>query len=105
MIIPSCPDICFIILTLYVLHLPFLSPRRSSDLRGEDARPRPARAAGSRAQPAAAPSASAGRGMGQAHGAVGRSRHLPRVLATRSEEHTSELQSPCNLVCRLRLEK
>src|SRR5256885_6618422 len=28
------------------------------------------------------------------------------VLAlTRSEEHTSELQSPCNLVCRLLLEK
>src|SRR5256885_5030840 len=27
-----------------------------------------------------------------------------RVLA-RSEEHTSELQSPCNLVCRLLLEK
>src|SRR2546426_7719070 len=27
---------------------------------------------------------------------------LPRV---RSEEHTSELQSPCNLVCRLLLEK
>src|SRR2546426_6654969 len=26
--------------------------------------------------------------------------HLPR-----SEEHTSELQSPCNLVCRLLLEK
>src|SRR2546426_5873499 len=25
--------------------------------------------------------------------------------ATRSEEHTSELQSPCNLVCRLLLEK
>src|SRR5256885_9423462 len=24
---------------------------------------------------------------------------------TRSEEHTSELQSPCNLVCRLLLEK
>src|SRR5205807_5908061 len=23
----------------------------------------------------------------------------------RSEEHTSELQSPCNIVCRLRLEK
>src|SRR5256885_11724019 len=30
---------------------------------------------------------------------VGRSR------AVRSEEHTSELQSPCNLVCRLLLEK
>src|SRR5256885_5940127 len=28
-----------------------------------------------------------------------------RFLATRSEEHTSELQSPCNLVCRLLLEK
>src|SRR5256885_12216612 len=28
---------------------------------------------------------------------------LPR--GSRSEEHTSELQSPCNLVCRLLLEK
>src|SRR5256885_12274689 len=27
------------------------------------------------------------------------------VSARRSEEHTSELQSPCNLVCRLLLEK
>src|SRR5256885_12021921 len=27
------------------------------------------------------------------------------VDPTRSEEHTSELQSPCNLVCRLLLEK
>src|SRR5205807_5003030 len=27
------------------------------------------------------------------------------VLVIRSEEHTSELQSPCNLVCRLLLEK
>src|SRR5256885_10874293 len=27
------------------------------------------------------------------------------VEVTRSEEHTSELQSPCNLVCRLLLEK
>src|SRR5256885_5709745 len=26
-------------------------------------------------------------------------------VAWRSEEHTSELQSPCNLVCRLLLEK
>src|SRR5256885_5907897 len=43
-------------------------------------------------------------------------RAVPRVLAgqesvgerlahDRSEEHTSELQSPCNLVCRLLLEK
>src|SRR5256885_12688304 len=28
-----------------------------------------------------------------------------RPHADRSEEHTSELQSPCNLVCRLLLEK
>src|SRR2546426_9644300 len=37
---------------------------------------------------------------------VGR-RAVPRVAgsAERSEEHTSELQSPCNLVCRLLLEK
>src|SRR5256885_16360947 len=30
---------------------------------------------------------------------------LTRRLIERSEEHTSELQSPCNLVCRLLLEK
>src|SRR5256885_7962619 len=42
-----------------------------------------------------------------------RARRLPPVRRTppggrrtiRSEEHTSELQSPCNLVCRLLLEK
>src|SRR2546426_3727421 len=28
-----------------------------------------------------------------------------QFIAGRSEEHTSELQSPCNLVCRLLLEK
>src|SRR5256885_8834492 len=36
-------------------------------------------------------------------------KHLPwvrsRIASERSEEHTSELQSPCNLVCRLLLEK
>src|SRR2546427_9345914 len=30
---------------------------------------------------------------------------LPQALSTRSEEHTSELQSQSNLVCRLLLEK
>src|SRR2546426_11396374 len=30
---------------------------------------------------------------------------VTRARASRSEEHTSELQSPCNLVCRLLLEK
>src|SRR2546426_6207466 len=29
----------------------------------------------------------------------------PASPTTRSEEHTSELQSPCNIVCRLLLEK
>src|SRR5256885_3143253 len=31
--------------------------------------------------------------------------HDPAITFVRSEEHTSELQSPCNLVCRLLLEK
>src|SRR3989454_5007080 len=31
--------------------------------------------------------------------------HTPDEALLRSEEHTSELQSPCNLVCRLLLEK
>src|SRR5256885_9570539 len=31
--------------------------------------------------------------------------HRWRTERCRSEEHTSELQSPCNLVCRLLLEK
>src|SRR5256885_3236233 len=30
---------------------------------------------------------------------------FPDAALARSEEHTSELQSPCNLVCRLLLEK
>src|SRR5256885_12297142 len=30
---------------------------------------------------------------------------VEELLGVRSEEHTSELQSPCNLVCRLLLEK
>src|ERR1039457_7683426 len=34
-----------------------------------------------------------------------RSTCMSRRPCSRSEEHTSELQSPCNLVCRLLLEK
>src|SRR2546426_10616773 len=34
-----------------------------------------------------------------------RFRPAPAWKSVRSEEHTSELQSPCNLVCRLLLEK
>src|SRR6266446_8703456 len=41
-------------------------------------------------------------GRGRSH----RHRVQPQPTSTnRSEEHTSELQSPCNLVCRLLLEK
>src|SRR2546426_5890521 len=41
----------------------------------------------------------------QRRGAPARGRSRRRRQGRRSEEHTSELQSPCNLVCRLLLEK
>src|SRR5256885_12603062 len=44
------------------------------------------------------------RHRGLRRGPGSRQRRLLRS-AGRSEEHTSELQSPCNLVCRLLLEK
>src|SRR2546426_4120005 len=41
-----------------------------------------------------------------ATGDINRVRRISTAgIITRSEEHTSELQSPCNLVCRLLLEK
>src|SRR5256885_9477218 len=46
------------------------------------------------------PAALAGAGV---RGQAGRGARAPG--RQRSEEHTSELQSPCNLVCRLLLEK
>src|SRR5256885_3991863 len=48
------------------------------------------------------------RSLGRAaHGALQGRAHAARMRLRRgrSEEHTSELQSPCNLVCRLLLEK
>src|ERR1022692_993518 len=39
------------------------------------------------------------------HSGASTSRRSGGCSRTRSEEHTSELQSPCNLVCRLLLEK
>src|SRR2546430_10736182 len=49
------------------------------------------------------------RAAGRQHGAIklgqGRDRAVINVLDERSEEHTSELQSQSNLVCRLLLEK
>src|SRR5205807_7175207 len=41
----------------------------------------------------------------EAKGSRGRLGGRTGIPARRSEEHTSELQSPCNLVCRLLLEK
>src|SRR6266850_7428688 len=41
----------------------------------------------------------------QPGGRDGSRRCHPDYCRRRSEEHTSELQSPCNLVCRLLLEK
>src|SRR5256885_13241625 len=43
------------------------------------------------------------RRLGRGHQHPGRPDHGDALC--RSEEHTSELQSPCNLVCRLLLEK
>src|SRR5256885_12955073 len=44
-------------------------------------------------------------GRGLADVEIGRQPRQEVHLRRRSEEHTSELQSPCNLVCRLLLEK
>src|SRR5256885_4782988 len=48
-------------------------------------------------------------GAGTSYSSAGQRRCRPTLVMlnckTRSEEHTSELQSPCNLVCRLLLEK
>src|SRR5256885_4384660 len=47
-----------------------------------------------------------GHGVGMCQfGAYGLAKQGLNVEQIRSEEHTSELQSPCNLVCRLLLEK
>src|SRR5256885_12006534 len=54
------------------------------------------------ARPAGGGGQQAGRGDRARHG---RGRESPARRLHRSEEHTSELQSPCNLVCRLLLEK
>src|SRR5256885_13031923 len=45
------------------------------------------------------------RGSGEIIGHQKESSGRMRAHIGRSEEHTSELQSPCNLVCRLLLEK
>src|SRR5437764_7462072 len=72
--------------------------RRSSDLLGQRHSPTGVgRGAGQVAQVAA--------GQAAAAVAVGQAAAVDRDLRDRSEEHTSELQSPMYLVCRLLLEK
>src|SRR5256885_12031130 len=67
--------------------------RRSSDLHGR-------RRSGPGLSDDPAPEAPGAAGAGPGARASG-----GKPLVERSEEHTSELQSPCNLVCRLLLEK
>src|SRR2546426_1947217 len=72
-------------------------------------------AGGPRERRSRAPVAQGGAGRAARRGDRGRHRDFLAVPGTvppadsgnspRSEEHTSELQSPCNLVCRLLLEK
>src|SRR2546426_3568145 len=86
-------DVCSSDLLLVPCHLASLPSQQSSS-----------QVIPSQGAPSIAPITSRGRA---------RSRSAPRepcsassqVCPTRSEEHTSELQSPCNLVCRLLLEK
>src|SRR5256885_12249445 len=44
-------------------------------------------------------------GRGRPRRAAADALRAPQPVGARSEEHTSELQSPCNLVCRLLLAK
>src|SRR5690606_41692935 len=72
--------------------------RRSSDLLA----PRSSQARSASRRPPAPPSTS---GSGSRTGSRTRSTRRPSSASPRSEEHTSELQSRENLVCRLLLEK
>src|SRR5205807_7975200 len=103
--------VCLLALSSYPRHLHSFPTRRSSDLID---RLEAAQASG-RAQPVAeaaeeltrrghvleigSPAAADERGLGE------RGVRSEAAEDGRSEEHTSELQSPCNLVCRLLLEK
>src|SRR5256885_17259027 len=60
--------------------------------------------AGEKAQTAGAPSVAATPPAPEAEKPSILAEALGTATAARSEEHTSELQSPCNLVCRLLLE-
>src|SRR5207244_10906856 len=73
--------------------------RRSSDLRADAARGDADR------RPGAGESDLGGRRGRKDHARARRHQAAPRAVRGRSEEHTSELQSPDHLVCRLLLAK
>src|SRR2546426_5818259 len=77
---------------------PYTTLFRSRDRRGGDRQPRVRLDRGHAARPDGRGALSLPRGEYHRFGGH-------REEAIRSEEHTSELQSPCNLVCRLLLEK
>src|SRR5256885_3732846 len=77
---------------------------RPSPDRDRAARARSPAVASGTASPSATEAGLAGTTGIHAEQRRGRSRANARI-SERSEEHTSELQSPCNLVCRLLLEK
>src|SRR5688500_19287644 len=83
------------------------APLTASAQAGQGAGPGPAAQGG--APPAGAQGGGRGRGGPPPYTPAAGARDLRSVLHNwgwhRSEEHTSELQSPCNLVCRLLLEK
>src|SRR5690606_41907118 len=89
-------------------HLPSSPTRRSSDLAGPARSAGPAQAAGPAraAAQAAGPARAAAQAAGPARAAAQAAGPARAAApAPRSEEHTSELQSRENLVCRLLLEK
>src|SRR5207244_10442908 len=86
------------------LHLHSFPTRRSSDLPRAEARGTPARRSSRTRTPARCGSGRS-RGSGSCEGRCASARARQLLEEGRSEEHTSELQSPDHLVCRLLLEK
>src|SRR5207249_10851875 len=79
--------------------------RRSSDLPGATDDPASPPLPGGASSPALRASAARTRAARFPNGPAGSAARLCRAAAARSEEHTSELQSRFDLVCRLLLEK
>src|SRR5207244_10351929 len=96
---------------LYLRHLASFPTRRSSDLDGRALRPmagllKPRKIRGQNdSKRGGKVLCGAFVGRVSARRQQGRAQHHSKSLAVRSEEHTSELQSPDHLVCRLLLEK